>query len=275
MWRPAWADGRRWPPGLFQLICHGAARRCSSLSGAALARQCGGTTLLREMRGAARRRDRVAGVGFALGALSLIGLPLLAGFAAKLTVMGAARVPSLPQWAAMALLALSSFSTRCTCCPPSAASGPGRRGRRRTPCPAGPPPPPPGPPSAAMAALLFRAGHLVPARARPAAQRPVICFGEVRHVLSVCVPILVPAAGGFFVWRIRSDKARRAATVLTLLLTLGAGDRAVRRPPPRRHRVGCGQPLPAVRVRRHQPAVPCRWVCAVFLGPSAIFSSAT
>ena len=35
-------------------------------------------------------------------------------------------------------------------------------------------------------------------------------------------PILVPAAGGFFVWRIRSDKARRAATVLTLLLTLGA-----------------------------------------------------
>lgn len=36
------------------------------------------------------------------------------------------------------------------------------------------------------------------------------------------LPILIPAAGGFAVWLIRSEGGRRAVTVATLLLTLGA-----------------------------------------------------
>ena len=143
--------------GLFQLICHGAAKTLLFLSGAALARQCGGTTLLREMRGAARR-DRVAGVGFALGALSLIGLPLLAGFAAKLTVMGAARVPSLPQWAAMALLALSSVFNALHLLPAVGRIWTREEGETAHTLPGRAPAPAARAAIAAMAALLFALG---------------------------------------------------------------------------------------------------------------------
>lgn len=91
---------------LFHLLSHAAAKPLLFLSGAALSRQCGGTGRLREMKGAACR-DYLAGVGFAVGALSLIGLPLLAGFAAKLLIMETA-ISSPRMWLTLALLAVSS-----------------------------------------------------------------------------------------------------------------------------------------------------------------------
>ena len=66
-----------------QIITHAAAKSMIFLSAGGIVDAAGHKTSLHDLRGAARR-NRWAGVGFTVGALCLIGLPLLGGFAVKL-----------------------------------------------------------------------------------------------------------------------------------------------------------------------------------------------
>ncbi len=59
------------------------------------------------LRGSAHE-DKMAGVGFTVGGLSMVGIPLLTGFTAKLFFADAAMGGSVKMWAALLALALSS-----------------------------------------------------------------------------------------------------------------------------------------------------------------------
>jgi multicomponent Na+:H+ antiporter subunit D len=60
------------------------------------------------MAGAARK-NKIAGLAFAVGALSMIGVPLFAGFPSKFYLANAAMQGSYGTWIAVIVLALSTF----------------------------------------------------------------------------------------------------------------------------------------------------------------------
>ena len=59
------------------------------------------------LRGTAHE-DKMAGIGFTLGGLSMVGIPLLTGFTAKLFFADAAMGGSVKMWVALLALAASS-----------------------------------------------------------------------------------------------------------------------------------------------------------------------
>ena len=67
----------------FQIFAHALTKPLLFLSGAKLRAASGGSDAFRDLRGAAHR-DRGAGLAFAVGSLSMIGLPIFAGFIPKL-----------------------------------------------------------------------------------------------------------------------------------------------------------------------------------------------
>jgi multicomponent Na+:H+ antiporter subunit D len=69
----------------FQILAHAFTKSMIFISAGALIHASGGGHYWRDLRGALWR-DPLAGLGFAVGALSLCGLPLLAGFSAKYTL---------------------------------------------------------------------------------------------------------------------------------------------------------------------------------------------
>jgi len=66
----------------FQILAHAFTKPMIFVSAGAMIRVSGGGHYWSDLRGAGKR-DPVAGVGFTVGGLSLCGIPLLAGFAAK------------------------------------------------------------------------------------------------------------------------------------------------------------------------------------------------
>ncbi len=68
---------------LFQLIAHGLTKPLLFLSGARLAESSGDSQYFADLQGAAHR-NRAAGAAFTVAALSMVGIPLLAGFPVKL-----------------------------------------------------------------------------------------------------------------------------------------------------------------------------------------------
>lgn len=67
----------------FHMIAHGFTKSMLFLCAGSFAKQCGGTDDMNQMRGVAYKNP-VAGIGYTLGAMSMIGIPLLAGFISKL-----------------------------------------------------------------------------------------------------------------------------------------------------------------------------------------------
>ena len=74
---------------LFQLIAHAITKPPLFLSLARLRDVSGNSPYFADLQGAAHR-DRLAGISFTLGAMSMVGLPTMAGFIVKLQIASAA-----------------------------------------------------------------------------------------------------------------------------------------------------------------------------------------
>ena len=96
---------------LFQIIAHAFTKPLLFVSTGGLIDASGHQKKLYFLRGAGRRCP-LAGIGFTIGGLSMVGLPLLAGFVTKLVLGRAALAPELPQWqmiVALTAIAVSSL----------------------------------------------------------------------------------------------------------------------------------------------------------------------
>lgn len=74
---------------LFHILSHAAAKALLFTSATGLSDVSGGSKRFRDLRGAGYR-NKIAGAGFMVGALSMVGLPLFAGFISKLLFAEAA-----------------------------------------------------------------------------------------------------------------------------------------------------------------------------------------
>ncbi len=92
---------------VYQIMVHAFAKPLLFLCAGELAEVSGHRKQMYYLRGAAHRA-RLAGIGFTLGALSMIGLPLLGGFAVKFFLADAALAGGWRMWAALGALAVSS-----------------------------------------------------------------------------------------------------------------------------------------------------------------------
>lgn len=92
---------------LYQMLVHAFTKPLLFLCAGELAEVSGHRKQMYYLRGAGRRA-KLAGVGFTLGGLSMIGLPLLGGFAVKFYLADAALGGGWKMWVALAALAASS-----------------------------------------------------------------------------------------------------------------------------------------------------------------------
>jgi len=91
----------------FHVIAHAFTKSMLFISAGALINTVGSKNIS-DMTGAARK-DKIAGAAFLAGALSLIGIPLFAGFPSKFYLANAAMQSSGGTWIAIVFLALSTF----------------------------------------------------------------------------------------------------------------------------------------------------------------------
>ncbi|MEG2215822.1 MAG: proton-conducting transporter membrane subunit [Clostridia bacterium] len=91
----------------FQILVHAVTKPLLFVCAGRLSEVQGHEKSLYRLRGAART-DQLAGVGFSIGALSMIGMPLLGGFMAKWFFADAALYNSIILWPALIALALST-----------------------------------------------------------------------------------------------------------------------------------------------------------------------
>ena len=94
---------------LFQMITHAITKPPLFLSLARLRDVSGNSPYFSDLQGAAHR-DRLAGFCFTVGAMSMVGLPTLAGFIVKLTIAGAA-VDASAGYKALPVLVTLALST--------------------------------------------------------------------------------------------------------------------------------------------------------------------
>ena len=92
---------------LFQILAHAFTKPLLFVCAGGLIDASGHQKKLYYLRGAGRRNP-MAGLGFTIGGLSMVGLPLLAGFVTKLVLGQAALETGLPQW--QMLLALTAIA---------------------------------------------------------------------------------------------------------------------------------------------------------------------
>ena len=92
----------------FQIFAHALTKPMLFLSSAGLIAASGGRQEIRDMRGAGHR-DAVSGVLFTIGALSMVGIPIFAGFVPKLYFALAAFHMGWRTWAVLLALALSTL----------------------------------------------------------------------------------------------------------------------------------------------------------------------
>lgn len=92
---------------VYQILVHAFAKPLLFVCAGELAEASGHRKQMYYLRGAAHRA-KLAGVGFTVGGLSMIGLPLLGGFAVKFFLADAALAGSWRMWAALGALAVSS-----------------------------------------------------------------------------------------------------------------------------------------------------------------------
>ena len=92
---------------LFQLIAHAITKPPLFLAQARLVDVSGGSPKFSDLQGAGHR-DRLAGVSFTVGALSMVGLPTLAGFIVKLRIASAGVGAGVKAVPVLAVLAVST-----------------------------------------------------------------------------------------------------------------------------------------------------------------------
>ena len=92
---------------IYQMLVHAFTKPMLFLCAGELAEASGHRKQMYYLRGAGHRA-KLAGVGFTVGGLSMIGLPLLGGFAVKFYLADAALSGSWKMWVALAALAVSS-----------------------------------------------------------------------------------------------------------------------------------------------------------------------
>ena len=96
---------------VFQIVAHAFAKPLLFISAGGLINASGHQKKLYFLRGAARRCP-AAGIGFTVGGLSMVGIPLFAGFVTKVVLTQAALDVELPLWqmiVALAAIAISSL----------------------------------------------------------------------------------------------------------------------------------------------------------------------
>ena len=104
----ALGNGEGIAAALFYILAHSAAKSMLFVTSHKLRRACGGADGLEDLRGAARRSP-LAGLAFLAGACSLVGIPGLGGFTAKMYLAQAAVAGG--GWRTPALLGLLAVST--------------------------------------------------------------------------------------------------------------------------------------------------------------------
>lgn len=90
---------------LFHILSHGTMKSLLFLSISGLSDASGGKTNFRYLRGAGHR-NKLAGAAYTVGALSMVGMPLLTGFVSKYLFAAAAAetgIKMLPAWIVLAL----------------------------------------------------------------------------------------------------------------------------------------------------------------------------
>ena len=96
---------------IFQIVAHAFTKPLLFISAGGLIQASGHQKKLYYLHGSGRRCP-LAGIGFTIGGLSMVGLPLLAGFVTKLVLGQAALAEGIPEWqmiAALAAIAVSSL----------------------------------------------------------------------------------------------------------------------------------------------------------------------
>ena len=96
---------------IFQIVAHAFTKPLLFISAGGLIQASGHQKKLYYLRGAGRRCV-AAGIGFTVGGLSMVGIPLLAGFVTKLVLGQAALAEGIPTWqmvTALAAIAVSSL----------------------------------------------------------------------------------------------------------------------------------------------------------------------
>ena len=96
---------------IFQIVAHAFTKPLLFISAGGMIQASGHQKKLYYLRGAARRCP-AAGIGFTVGGLSMVGIPLLAGFVTKLVLGQAALEEGIPQWQmilALTAIAISSL----------------------------------------------------------------------------------------------------------------------------------------------------------------------
>lgn len=92
---------------IYQMLVHAFTKPMLFLCAGELAEASGNRKQMYYLRGAGHRA-KLAGVGFTVGGLSMVGLPLLGGFAVKFYLADAALAGSWKMWVALGALAVSS-----------------------------------------------------------------------------------------------------------------------------------------------------------------------
>lgn len=94
---------------IFHIISHAASKSMLFIAARGLSEVSDDSKLFEDLKGAGYR-NVAAGVGFAVGALSMVGIPLFAGFTSKVYfAMGALEAGSEKMWVAMIALAISTI----------------------------------------------------------------------------------------------------------------------------------------------------------------------
>ena len=92
---------------IYQMLVHAFTKPLLFLCAGELAEASGHRKQMYYLRGAGHRA-KLAGIGFTLGGLSMVGLPLLGGFAVKFYLADAAFAGSWKMWVALGALTVSS-----------------------------------------------------------------------------------------------------------------------------------------------------------------------
>ncbi|MGN1205435.1 MAG: complex I subunit 5 family protein [Eubacterium sp.] len=94
---------------MFHIISHAASKSMLFIAARGLSEVSGDSKLFEDLKGAGYR-NVIAGAGFTTGALSMIGIPLFAGFTSKVYfAMGAVEAVPYKMWIAMIALAISTI----------------------------------------------------------------------------------------------------------------------------------------------------------------------
>ena len=94
---------------MFQIFAHALTKSLLFLTTPYLAEQSGNSLKFKALQGSGHR-DKPAGLFFAIGSLSMIGIPIFAGFAAKLMFGQAAIIANVPYKILMVMIALAVSS---------------------------------------------------------------------------------------------------------------------------------------------------------------------